>query len=270
MLDATTRAAEAVHPSRGGGQRGGVTAEIEAITLDEAEAFRRAYAGAANARLIVAGHLNLEAIAARIKASFGAVPAGKPPELRPETGARVAGTLVMSNAPRALAVAVPIPAPKDPLYAPFVVLASRLDVLASRLEASPAPARAGKVDFDPLGRSDVLLVTAPIPAGTPAEPFAAKLRGEIAAVVDAPLTGDDADRTVAALGGALGLAPVSADAYARAPFETAFAAGRRAQLGVDGAALGQAIRKMTPAELAAATKIFDQASAAVIAGGNTP
>jgi predicted Zn-dependent peptidase len=195
MLDAMTRAAEAVHPSRGMGQRGGIASELEAITLDEAEAFRRTYEGAANARLVVAGHIDLEAVAARIKASFGAEPAGKPPELRPETGARVAGTLVMSTAPRALAVAVPIPAPKDPLYGPFLVLASRLGGAAG-------PARAWKIDFDPLGRSDVLFVTAPIPAGTPAEPLAAKLRGELASIVDAPLADGDTDRTLANLGAA--------------------------------------------------------------------
>ena len=56
--------------------------------------------------------------------------------------------------------------------------------------------------------------------------------------------------------------------FGAAPFEAAFAVRRRAQLGVDGGALGQAARSITPEQLAAAAKLFDtQNSAAIVTGG---
>ena len=94
------------------------------------------------------------------------------------------------------------------------------------------------------------------------------MRADVTAIVAAPLAGDEADRVLAKYGASLGITPPTADGIAAAPFEAAFAAGRRAQLGVDGGALGQAARSITPEQLAAAAKLFDtQNSAAIVTGG---
>jgi len=86
--------------------------------------------------------------------------------------------------------------------------------------------------------------------------------------VKAPLADGEAERTIERYGGVLGMTPLSAEACAAEPFETAFAAGRRAQLGIDGAALAQAARAVTQDQIAAAAQRFDTThSAAVIAGG---
>ncbi|HMF43005.1 MAG TPA: insulinase family protein [Polyangia bacterium] len=261
---AMLRAAEAVRPSRAGGMREGVAAEVGAITLDEAEAFRRAHYGGATARLIVAGRFDLEEATKRIKAAFAGVPGGKVAEPRPAAGSKVTGTLVMGDAPSALAVAVPAPATRDPLYAAFLALAARvLD--------PPAGTRTWKADFAPLARPEVLFVQSQIAPGEPAEPAAARVRTEVDAVVGGPATGDESDRVLARFGSTLGMTPTSAEACAAQPFECAFAAGRRAQLGVDGSALAQAVRSITPEQLAAAAKLFGASnSAAVIAGGKAP
>jgi zinc protease len=259
------RAAEAVRPSRGGGLRGGVPAEVEKITLVEVEAFRRAHYGAPTARVIVAGRFDVEEISKQIKASFAIAPAGKLPPAREPAPSRVTGTLVMGDAPTAAALAVPIPEPKDPLYAAFLVLAERVTG-----PGDGKPARAWKSEFAPLARPDVLLLGAPIPPGQPAaaEAFAARMRADVTAIVAAPLAGDEADRALAKYGGPLGITPPTTDGIAAAPFEAAFAVGRRAQLGVDGGALGQAGRSITPEQLAAAAKLFDtQNSAAIVTGG---
>jgi len=261
---ARIRAAEAVRPSRAGGMREGVSAEVEAITLDEAEAFRRAHYGGATAQLVVAGHFDVEEATKRIKAAFASAPGGKVVEPRQPNGAKVAGTLVMGDAPSALAVAVPAPAPRDPLYPAFLAL-------ALRVTEPPAPARAWKADFAPLARPDVLFVQSPIAPGEPAEPAAARVRSDVDAIVGGPPTGDESDRVLARFGGLLGMTPVTAEACAARPFEAAFAAGRRAQLGLDGNALAQATRAITPEQLAAAAKLFGAGnSAAVIAGGKVP
>jgi hypothetical protein len=119
----------------------------------------------------------------------------------------------------------------------------------------------------------VLLIAAPIPAAEAqaAEAFATRMRAEVTATVTAPLAGDEAERVLAKYGGPLGITPATADAVAAAPFEAAFAVGRRAQLGIDGAALGAAAKAITPEALAAAAKLFDaQNATAVVTGGKGP
>jgi predicted Zn-dependent peptidase len=257
---AKTRAAEAVRPSRGGGLRGGVPAEIEAITLPEVEAFQRMHFGAATLRVLATGLVDMEETTKRIKAGFADVPAGKAPPARPPAASTVTGTLVMGDAPTAAALAVPVPAPKDPLYPAFLVLAARV--------TAADPARTWQGDFAPLARPDVLFVTTTLAANQPAEPAAAQMRTAVSAVVTAPLAPDEIKRAIEAYGPAMGMVTPSPDAWAATPAELGFAAGRRAQLGVDGKALAQAVASVTPEQLAAAAKLFDaKSSAAVIAGG---
>jgi Insulinase (Peptidase family M16)/Peptidase M16 inactive domain len=257
---AMNRAAEAVRPSRGGGLRGGIASEIEAMTLDEVEGFRLAHYGALTARLIVAGRFDIEEATKRIRVVFAGVPGGKPAQARAPSGSSVTGTLVMGDAPRAMALAVPPPDLKDPLYPAFLVLALRL--------APGGAPRSWSADFAPLSRPDMLFVTSPIPAGQQPEAAAAAMRAEVTAVVKAPFAGDEANRAIEWYGDLLGLTPLSPEACAVEPFATAFAAGRRAQLGVDGAAMAQAARAVTQDQVSAAAQRFDTThSAAVIAGG---
>ena len=260
---AMLRAAESLHPTRGNGLRGGVPAEVEALTLDEIEAFRKAHYGGANARLVVAGHFDVGDVTKRIQSSFAKVPSGKAPPARTPSGAKVTGTLVMGDAPSAVALAVPVPEPKDPIYPAFLVL-------AARVTNSGGSGRSWKGDFAPLARPDILFVNSGVPAGQPAEPFAAQMRADVNKVVGAALGGDEAEQAVARFGAELGMTPATADTYASEPLQAAFAAGRRAQLGIDGAALAAGAAAVTPKQLAAAAKLFDdKSSAAVIAGGKT-
>jgi zinc protease len=261
---AMTRAAECVRPTRGGGLRGGVAPEVEQITLAEVEAFRQAHYGGATARLIVAGHFDVEEATKRIKAAFAGPPGGKVPEPRPPAASKVTGTLVMGDAPSAVALAVPVPAPRDPIYPAFLAL-------ALRVTAPGNPARAWRADFAPLARPDVLFVTEAVPPGQQGEAVAGRMRTALNAIVTTPAALDEPARVLEAFGGALGMTPLSADACAAAPFDAAFAAGRRAQLGIDGQALAQAARAIAPEQLAAAAKQFDgNNSAAVITGRKAP
>jgi zinc protease len=261
---AMNRAAEAVRPTRGGGLRGGIASQIEVMTLDEVEAFRLAHYGGLTARLIIAGHFELDEATKRIRRAFADVPGGKPPQARAPSGSSVTGTLVMGDAPQAMALAVPPPDHKDALYPAFLVLAARLDNPGGAARAT----RGWTADFAPLARPDVLLVSSPTPAGQPAEPAAAAMRAEVTALVKAPLADAEAERAIARYGGVLGMTPLSAETCAAEPFEAAFGAGRRAQLGIDGAALAQAARAVTQDQVAAAAQRFDGThSAAVIAGG---
>jgi len=254
---AMARAAEALRPSPRGGTRGGVAAEVEATTPAEIDAFRRASFGAATARLIVIGRFKVTDAEKHIRASFGALPAGKAPDARAAVGARVTGTLVVGDAPTAMALAVAAPDMKEPLYPAFLVLAARL---AGDGEGDRA--RSWQTDFAPLARPDVLFVISAIPPGQQPEPAAERMRAEVTAIVGAPLAADEPARALARFGAQLGITP------AAAPRETAFAAGRLLQLGVDAKALERAVGAVTQDQLAAAARLFDaKSSTAVIAGG---
>ena len=94
--------------------------------------------------------------------------------------------------------------------------------------------------------------------------FAEKLRGEVMGIVKAPLGPDEPALALTKFGGVLGLRP------AATPLETAFALGRRAQLGFDAKSLQHAIETVTQEQMATAAKLFDaKSSAAVIAGGKS-
>jgi predicted Zn-dependent peptidase len=256
MMSAMNKASESLRPSAGGGIRGGVASEIQAMTLPEVDAFRRAHYTAANARLVIAGRFDVAETAKRIRTAFANVPGGKPPTARAAAGSRVTGTLVMGDVPKAVALAVAVPDPKDPIYPAFVVLATRLAI-----EGVKHP---WKANFAPLARPDVLLVTSHIPSNQPAEAFAEQMRTEVSSVVKAPLGPDEAAGALTKYGGVLGLRT------AAMPLETAFALGRRSQLGFDAKALEQAIQTVTPQQITAAAQLFDpKSSAAVIAGGKT-
>jgi zinc protease len=260
---AMTGAAEALHPSRDGGRRGGVAAEIEATTLAEIDAFRRAHYGAPTARLVVAGRFDVEEISKRIRASFAKLPAAKPPQPRPPAGSRVTGTLVMSEAPTAVALAVSIPAPKEPTYPAFLVL-------AARVARASDPSRSWKADFAPLARPDVLFVSSALAAGQPGEATAARIRDEVSALVTPALAAGEPERALAFLA-ELGVTPPSVEVCARDPLQAAFATGRRAQLGIDAAAVASAARAVTQDQLTTAARLFDaKSTAAVLAGAKLP
>ena len=106
------------------------------------------------------------------------------------------------------------------------------------------------MDFAPLARPK-LFVTSAIAAGQQAETAIARMRSEVAAIVGAPLAPDEPARALARFGPQLGMTP------ATAPRDTAFAAGRLLQLGVDAKALERAASAVTQDQLAAAARLFD-------------
>ena len=248
---ATSFAAESVQPTSGGGWRGGVAAEVAAITSDTLKAHWRA-SYAADARLVVVGRVDAAALRGQIEAAFAALPAGSPPTRRPPADATVTGTLVMGDAPAAVAIAVPAPSPSAPTYAAFLILAARL----------PATA------YDPIVAPHTLFVTTAMSPGEAADAAAARLRADTDAILARPLATADFAATRARYASLLGLDALDPTACAKDPRGFAIARARRAQLGVDGARLAAAIANTTPAELAAALVLFDaKHTAAVIAGG---
>lgn len=258
---AISLAEEALQPTRGNGKRRGIASEVEAITIAELQAFWQDHFKPGNARITVAGRFDSEKVRARIEAAFAPLPAGTPPALRDAADATVKGTLVMGDAPSAVAVAVPAPAPSDPLYPPFLILAARLMDKASQ-------SRAWEASYDPIKRPEILFITGAVGQGEQPEPAAARIRAEVATVLaEPPAPGDIAKARERFR---LLLEPQLLDPAICAKDARAFAVARvrRAQLKLEGTPLLKALGSTTKEQLDEAAALFEsKRSAAVIAGG---
>lgn len=257
-LTATSFAAESLQPSRGEGWRVGIAEEVASLDVAQVEAFYAAY-GPRNARLVVVGAFDRAEVRARVESVFGALPEGAPAVLRDPGTSTVRGTLVMGEAPSALAVAVAAPAPSEPLFPAFLVL-------AERLLASSAPE--WDAAYDSLTAPETLFVTAPIPPGAPAEPTAAGIRAALAPLLAEPLAPAElaaAERRFGLLLGVNAHKPATCALDARG---NAVARARRAQLGLAEVPLRAALAATTQEQLEDAARLFEpRRTAAVIAGG---
>lgn len=259
---AVSFAEEAVQPTRGNGKRRGVAAEVEAITPAELTAFWQSAFKPGNARITIAGRFDAEKVRAHIEKAFGGLPAGTPPAARPAGDATVKGTLVMGDAPKAVAIAVPAPAQGSPLYPAFLVL-------ASRLLDKPAQPRTWEVSYDPIQRPELLFITGPVGAAEQPEPAAGRMRAEVAPILARPPAPEDISKTKERF--RLIVEPTLLDPAICAKDTRAFAVARarRPDLKMEGAPLRQVLETTTKEHLDEAAKHFDvKRTAAVIAGGS--
>lgn len=254
-------AEESMRPSRGEGKRKGIASEVEAITLEELQAFMRSHFAPGTSRVVISGKFDVDPTRARIEGAFSRLPAGSAPTLREATGATVRGTLVMGETPSAVAIAVPAPLPGDDLFGPFLVL-------AARLAAQPAEGKSWDTGYEPLMRPELLFVTGAVGQAEQPEPAAARIRAEVAEILAAPLTPEDLTRARERF--ALVVDADLLDPQVCAKDARAFASARalRAHLGLDGAKIAKSLDAASAEQLTEAAALFDtKHSAAVIAGG---
>lgn len=264
LLTAMTYAAESVRPTRGDGWRGGIAEQLAAVTDDELRAFWAAYPRPRNGRLVVVGRFDPAALRTWLETSVAPLAPGAAPVLRPAVDATVTGTLVMGDAPTTVAIAVPAPPPSSPLFAPFLILAARVPAAAGPTAASASL----QLTYDPLTDPALLLVTAPLQPGERPEAGAERVRAELAAVLARPFTRDDVAAARQRFATFLGPRRLDVAAWRADRRGLALGRARRAQLGIDGAALGRALDGATADQLAEAAALFDaKRTAAVVAGG---
>ena len=256
---AVSLAEESVQPSRGNGKRLGIAAEVEAITLAELRAFWQAHFKPGNARIAVVGRFEGDEVRAAIETAFAPLASGTPPEARPPADATVKGTLVMGEAPTAVAVAVPAPPLSSPLYPAFLILAGRL------LDA-PSQGRTWEVRYDPISRPELLLLTGPVGPAEQPEPAASRIRGEVDGILARPLAAADRDRAKQRF--QLLLEPGLVDPLVCAEDPRALARARARRPDLAEAPSPKAIDAVSPEQLEEARALFGtKRTAAVIAGG---
>lgn len=260
-LTALSYASESVVPTRGAGWLRGVAAEVEATVPADVEAFWQAGLSAGNTRLIVTGSFEPAAVRARIETAFGPLPAGSSPVAREPTESSVSGTLVFGDAPSAVAVAVRAPAPSDPLYPAFLVL-------AARLMAPGATGRAWEASYDPIERPEVLFLTGALLPGEVPDAAATRIRNESMALLTRALDTADVETTRGAFARFLGQGALDPAACESDPRALAVAGARRAQLGLDALDLAAALESVTDDQRAEAALGFAPTrTAAIVAGG---
>jgi zinc protease len=258
---AQSYALESIRPSGGSGFRGGVAAEVEAIELDELQAFVEASFAAGNARLVVVGRFDVAHARERIEQGFGALSAGTVPVAREDAGSTATGTLVMGDAPAAVALAVPAPALADPQYPAFLVLASRL---LAELSGSSA----WKARYDPVASPEALVISGPTRPPESPDAAGARLRSDVAALAERPLAPGELASTRSRFARLLGVDELSPATCAAGPEALAIARARGAQLGLQALPLAEALQRATQAELERVAPLFTGArTSAVIAGG---
>jgi zinc protease len=258
ILTAMAHAAESASASRAQGYFGGIPSEIESIQLADVEAYLREHYQPGNAQITIAGQFDEKKIQARTLQLFGPLPSGTRPSLRPPSGSSVRGTLVMGNAPKAIAIGAPAPLPKDHTYPAYLVLATRL------LDGPFA----AQVKYEPLARPEILFVLHTLTAGESPEPTAEKLKSDVVAHLSAPLGPRDIEATKARFAALLGFLSSDPALCKKNPRELAVARARGAELGLDPGAVERAIDELTEEQLGQAREAFAPArTSAVIAGG---
>lgn len=259
---ALSMAEESLQPTRGEGKRRGIVANVEAITYAELLSYWEAHIKPGNARIVVTGRFDPAAIRARIESAFLSIAAGTAPALRDPATSSVRGTLVMGNAPTAVAIAVPAPAMTDPNYASFLVL-------ATRLMEKPAEPRTWEATYDPILRPEILSITGPVGPAEQPEPSAARMRKEVNALLAKPFDPADLAKTRETFQTFFEFHSVDPGICSKDPRGLAIARARGTQMGLDIAPIAKALVGTSKETLDEAAKAFDtQHSAAVIAGGS--
>ncbi|MEA3367571.1 MAG: insulinase family protein [Planctomycetota bacterium] len=270
MLAAANLAREHVRPTPRGGRKGGRPEHVQALTAEGLQQRWDRFYRANGTTLVLAGAIDPQAIRDRIHHYFHTLPPGEPapaPADVPEPNLPVTETVevraVQPNAPATACLAWAAPQPDNDLYAPFLVLVARL---WRQVQAAGGGMGGPMVRFAPLDDPHVIAMTGPAAGQTP-EQAVAGLKRLLASAVGQAFSPADVAAARGAFGWMLGVADVPDAMLARNVYGVAFAAGRRAQLGIDPVDLRARLDAVTAADVKrAAETIFapDRRAAVVV------
>lgn len=251
-LAAQNHAAQAVSPPLVGARRGGELEQMRSISVEALRERLTTFYKPRNAMLVLAGDLDPAEARAAVAEAFGKIPGGeaaKPTDLARAPAA--SGTTELA-APGFMgggyaAVAYRAPSPQDADYPAFLMLAA---ILQARSIDVGAPRGVNPVQFAPLDRPDVLIVSAPPQVGEDE----AKTASRIEAIVQRELRAASVDKglVTSLYGFLLGLEGTPETDMALNPYGVAFGIARRRQMGIDPAALAAKINALSNDDLARA------------------
>jgi zinc protease len=271
-LGAMNQARELIRPTPHGGRKGGQPERVRTITLEEIQTHWKRFYKPGNAILVVAGPVDPAAVRRAVTERFGGLPPGERVPAAAAPGAAKFGTIrevsIRSALPQAgneACLAFRAPGPGSELYAPFLVLVSRL--LASASAKLDVGGGRMPVYFPALDDPEMLALTVAAKPGEGTKPVLARLEAIVADAVKPPLRPGEVASVRQMLGFPLGLGDIPDRFLAQNPYGVAFSLARREQLGIDPAKLDRALDAVTDQDLRrAATAVFspDRHAGAVI------
>lgn len=252
-LAALNHAGELVRPTPRGGRRGGLPEHVRAITPDEVTTHWRRYYKPRNAIVVLAGDFDPRAARQGIESGFTSLPAGEPTPPPREYGPPTSGAVRELTVDSLRAgestgcLAYRAPRPGDELYAPFLVLVSRL--WARMDELGTGPGLPFPVYFTPFDDGTFVAISARARRGESAAQATARLEAFVARAVGPQLDDGDLSATRMRLGPFLGLSAPPDALLARNVYGVAFSLGRREQLKLDPDRLASALDAVTDRDL---------------------
>ena len=145
-----------------GGRYGGADEHLEAMSVDELQDAWRVYYKPNNATLAVAGGFDVDEVRDAIDRHFGTISAGKAPPPKAPAGKAPTGTVsrvgvspVVPDASPVVAMGYAAPRPGSELYAPFLIVVSRL---LAKIQGRFVPGKPPPVYFTPLDDGSVIVL----------------------------------------------------------------------------------------------------------------
>jgi zinc protease len=263
-LAALNRARELVRPMPGSGRHGGPPEQIRALTIEDVQARLNRYYKPRNAILALAGDFDPVAARKMIESHFAALSAGEeippsrdpgapkflmptpPPRSSAAAPAKAAPAEEPESAPTAC-LAYLAPRPDSDLYAPFLVLITRLWAIGQQFDG---PGVTGSpVFFTPLDDGSIVGISATIRPGETSDKAFERIEKFVAKAVEGKLGADEPAEVGQMLGMLMGLGDIPDEALGQNPYGVAFSLARRDQLGLDPARFEKALRAVTDQDL---------------------
>jgi zinc protease len=253
FLATFNHARERAVPSPGGARRAGVPEQMETITPEGVTARLEQYYKPGNALLILAGDINVDEAKRMISEHFGDLPAGEPvPAAAPRSLARVGAIEEISMSasyaasPPLACLAYAAPLPSDHLYAPFLVLTTRMWNRAMELGLDPGQF---PVRFNPVDDPHVIAFQTQVGDGEGNDEAISRIRSFISSAILQGFQEEEIQTVRQTLAFFLGVGEVPIDVKRANPYGAAFGLGRRHQLGIDPPALVQQLEDLTSADV---------------------
>lgn len=255
-LSVLNHARELIRPTPQGGRKGGLPEHIAAITREEIQLRYERYYKPRNAILVLAGGIDTATARAAVVESFAKLPPGQeiPPPTEPDTPKFGGLQELAVGAPQAQAeacLAYKAPDPASDLYAPFLVLVSRLLAGASKLDGEPGRT---PIYFPLLDDPAILGVTGRLNRGETPRQTLERLEAFMAEMVEPKLGGNEGASAQQAFGFFLGTTSLPDTLLVTNLYGVAFSLARRAQLGIDPTRLNRALSTVTDQKLRRAAK----------------
>jgi zinc protease len=254
-LAAINNARESLRPTTGGGRRGGMPAHINSVTVEELQARWNRYYKPQNAIVTLSGAVDAAAARQWISAYFAQLPPGDNVPAPREPGLpKLPGVItelkVQSHVPDAestACVAYAAPLSGNDLYAPFLVLVSRLWVGATKL-GTGGP-MGSPVYFTPLDDGAIVAVSTQAKPKEYAAGAFKRLEAFVAETIEPKLRPFELMQARQQVGPLLGLVDLPDTILVNNPYGVAFSLGRREQLDLGSTALKRAWNAVTDDQL---------------------